>query len=59
MRNHVLEPSTKEIRWTFGVNHEVCVGTLKIESTHLYNPITKKDLVFGQGNRFKSGWKTN
>ena len=59
MRDHVLEPNTKEIRGTFGANREARDGTPKTEGTHLYNPITKKDLFFGQGNRLKSGWKTN
>jgi len=59
MRDHILEPNTKEIRGTFGVNREARDGTLKTYGTHLYNPITKTDLFFGQGNRLKSGWKIN
>ena len=59
MRDHVLEPNTKEIRGTFGANREARDSTPKTEGTHLYNPITKNDLFFGQGNRLKSGWKTN
>jgi hypothetical protein len=59
MRDHVLEPNTKEIRGTFGANREARDGTPKTDGTHLYNPITKNDLFFGQGNRLKSGWKTN
>ena len=59
MRDHVLDPNTKEISGTFGANREARDGTPKTEGTHLYNPKTKNDLFFGPGNRLKSGWKTN
>lgn len=59
LREHVLQPSTKEIKGTFGANREARDGTPKTHGTHLYNPITKNDLFFGPGNRIKSGWKTN
>jgi len=59
MRDHVLEPNTKEIRGTFGANREAHDGTPKTDGTHFYNPIPKNDLFFGQGNRLKSDLKTN
>lgn len=59
LREHVLQPSTKEIKGTFGANREARDGPPKTHGTHLYNPITKNDLFFGPGNRLKSGWKTN
>ena len=59
LREYVLQPSTKEIKETFGANHEARDGPTKTHGTHLYNPRTKNDLFFGPGNRLKSGWKTN
>ena len=59
MRDHVLQPSTKEIKGTFGANREARDGLPKTHGTHLYNPITKNDLFFGPSNRLKSGWKNN
>ena len=59
LRDHVLKPSTKEIKGTFGANREARDGPPKTHGTHLYNPITKNDLFFGPGNQLKSDWKTN
>lgn len=59
LREHVLQPSTKETKRTFGANREARDGPPKIHGNHLYNPITKNDLFFGPGNRLKSDWKTN
>jgi hypothetical protein len=59
LRDHVLEPSTREIKGTFGANREARDGSPKTHGTHLYNPRTKNDVFFGPSNRLKSGWKTN
>jgi hypothetical protein len=59
MRDHVLDPTTQEIRGTFGANREKKEGIPKSYGTHFWNKETGNVVFFGETNQLKSGWKTN